>query len=281
MASKDKTAVEEVKNTALVAAAVSFEDDAGSGLEGVDSKSLAIPFIALLQPLSPQCEDPKDGGIEGAKAGLFINTITNELYSEIEVIPAAFKREYLRWAPNRGGFRGSLPATDVDLNKVPGMSNHNGRLLMDVVDGQPVFDNEGRPKFDFLSDTRNHFVLVKTSSGSWVPALISLSSTQIKKSKRWLSLISGLELTKADGITKYVPPSYSHIYKITSVKEENDKGKWNGFSIALSRALDPSSPADAAAYLKAKQFNLDVNAGAVEVSQPVDVGTEEAPGDKF
>lgn len=269
------TKLAETKNTAMVAAAVSFEDDAGAGLENVDSKSLAIPFIACLQALSPQCQDVKDGGVEGAKAGKFINTITNELYDSINVIPVAFKREYLRWAPNRGGFRGPVSSADVDLGRVPGMSNHGGRILMDVVDGQQAFDAEGRPKFDFLSDTRNHFVLVKNSSGSWSPALISLGSTQIKKSKRWLSLISGVELVKADGITKYVPPSFSHIYEISSVKEENDKGKWHGVSVSLLRALDPSSVEDAATYLKAKQFNLDVNAGAVEVSQPVDTAADE------
>jgi hypothetical protein len=269
------TKVKVAEETKLAVAQVSFEDDSGAGLENVDAKSLAIPFIACLQALSPQCQDVKDGGVEGAKAGKFINTITNELYDSIKVIPVAFKREYLRWAPNRGGFRGSLNAADVDLNRVPGMSNHSGRILMDVIEGQPVLDAEGRPKFDFLSDTRNHFVLVQNSSGSWLPALISLGSTQIKKSKRWLSLISGVEMIKADGITKYTPPSFSHIYDISSVKEENDKGKWHGVSISLSRALDPSNPSDAAAYLKAKQFNHDVNAGAVEVSQPVDAESTE------
>lgn len=249
-------------NSTAVGSVLDFASDAGMGLENVDSKSLAIPFLSVLQPLSPQCQDVKDGGVEGAKAGRFINTITNELFEAVEVIPCAFKREFLRWAPNRGGFRGSYPAIDVDLNKVPGMSQHNGRILMDVIDGQPVFDGEGRPKFDFLNDTRNHFVLAKSANGSWFPALISLSSTQIKKSKRWLSLISGIEMHKADG-SSFTPPSFSHVYKLSSVKEENDKGKWHGVQVEIVGPV-----ASAEVYAKAKQFSQDVTAGAVEVSPP-------------
>ena len=268
-------AVEEVKNTSIIAATMNFEEDAGMGLENVDNKSLAIPFLGVLQALSPQCQDVSDGGIEGAKAGRLINTITNELFETVEVIPVAFKREFLRWAPNRGGFRGSYPAIDVDLNKVAGMSQHNGRILMDVIDGQPVFDGEGRPKFDFLNDTRNHFVLAKSSNGSWFPALLSLSSTQIKKSKRWLSLISGIEVKRADG-SSFTPPSFSHVYKISTVKEENDKGKWHGINVEI---VGPVT--EPAVYAKAKQFSLDVTAGAVEVSPPPSEVETETAADKF
>jgi hypothetical protein len=264
-----KTDVANKENTA-VGQVLDFASDAGAGLEGVDAKSLAIPFLQVLQALSPQCEPVKDGGIEGAEAGKFINTITNELYERVLVIPAAFQRQFLRWAPNRGGFRGAYPAVDVDLNKVPGMSQHGNNLLMDVPAGETnVFDKDGRPKFDFLADTRNHFVLVQTASGGWVPALVSLTSTQIKKSKRWLSLISGIELDNGKG-GKFTPPSFSHIYELTSVKEENDKGKWYGVSIKLVGQVT-----DAEAYNKAKKFYSDVIAGQVEVSPPV----EEGPAD--
>ena len=50
--------------------------DAGKGSEGVDKDSLAIPFLVILQPLSPACDD--DDGVKGAKPGMFMNTITEE-----------------------------------------------------------------------------------------------------------------------------------------------------------------------------------------------------------
>jgi len=264
------------KNNTAVGQALDFSQDAGAGLEGVDKNSLAIPFISLLQPLSPQCQEVSDGGVEGAKAGMFINSITNELYKTVLVMPVAFQRAFLRWAPNRGGYRGQYPGSDVDAGKVPNVINVNGKLLIDVPEGtKDVLDAEGRPKFDFLSDTRNHFVLAKTNSGQWVPALISLGSTQIKKSKRWLSLISGIELKDANG-NPFTPSSFSHIYEIGSVKEENDKGKWHGVTIQL---VEPVT--DGAAYAKAKKFNADVVAGGVEVAPPMEESVAGSDSEKF
>lgn len=275
MAKENEVAIKE--NTA-VGQVLDFSADAGAGLEGADAKSFAIPFIALLQGLSPQCEPVKDGGVEGAKPGLFINSITNELFEEVFVVPAAFKREFLRWAPRSsgGGYKGNYPAIDVDLNRVAGMSTHNGVIMMDVPEGQPAFDEKGAPKYDILTDTRNHFVLAKNKAGGWFPALVSLSSTQIKKSKKWMSLIQGIELNKTDG-SAYNPPSFSHIYKLTSVKEENAKGKWQGVQIELFGQVESAD-----LYARAKKFNQDVIAGQVEVAPPVqESGAEEAAVDKF
>ena len=46
-----------------------FSADAGQGMEGADKASFAIPFITMLQGLSPQLET-----VDGAKPGLFIMT---------------------------------------------------------------------------------------------------------------------------------------------------------------------------------------------------------------
>ena len=54
----------------VVAQAIDFYADSGLGLENVDAQSVAIPFITVLQGLSPQIET-----VEGAKPGLIINTV--------------------------------------------------------------------------------------------------------------------------------------------------------------------------------------------------------------
>ena len=56
-----------------------MQADEGKGLEGADKDSFATPFLAVLQAQSPQVVDAT---IEGIKAGLFINSITNELFEE-------------------------------------------------------------------------------------------------------------------------------------------------------------------------------------------------------
>jgi hypothetical protein len=245
MAKKETTtAVAEAQNTA-VDFPIDFAADAGMGMEGADKNSFAIPFITLLQGLSPQLET-----VDGAKPGLFINTITNELYKEVLVVPCAYQRRYLRWAPRDqgGGYKGEYTPVDVETGKVAGVTqNAEGRLTL-----------EG----DLLNDTRNHFVLAQSESGVWQPALVSLSSTQIKKSKRWMSRIQSIEMRAPNGKT-FNPPSFSHIYKLKAVKEENSKGSWWGVDIELVGPVQ-----DAELYNKAKDFHASVVSGAVEVAPP-------------
>lgn len=241
---KTTTAVAVKEETALVVPMDDMMADAGAGLEGADRSSFAIPFITILQGLSPQLET-----VDGAKPGLFINTITNELYKEVQVIPCAFQRRYLQWAARSagGGYRGEHNPVDVETGKTPGV----------------VRDGDGRLKVgeDELKDTRNHFVLVKSSTGAWLPALLSLSSTQIKKSKRWMSRIQGIELRAPTGKT-FTPPSFSHVYLLKAVKEENSKGSWWGLDFDMVGPV-----AEAEVYAKAKAFHASVVAGDIEVAR--------------
>ena len=248
MATKKTTtevAVKEETNTALAVMAADFAADAGLGMEGADKSSFAIPFLSILQGLSPQLET-----VDGAKPGLFINSITNEVFKEVYVIPCAFQRRFLRWAPRSegGGYKGEYNPVDIETGKIAGVSTNNeGRLMLEN---------------DELKDTRNHFVLMQTESGAWTGALLSLSSTQIKKSKRWMSLILGIEMRNAQG-KPFNPPSFSHVYKLSAVKEENSKGSWWGLQV---EKVEPVG--DAELYAKAKAFHNSVSAGEVEVAPP-------------
>jgi len=236
-----------VGSTAL-GAPIDFSADAGMGMEGTDRASFAIPFLTILQGLSPQIET-----VEGAKPGLYINTITTELYREALVIPCAYQRRFNRWAPREqgGGYRGEYSPVDVELGKLAGLdTNEKGQTTI-----------EG----DLLKDTRNHFVLVQSESGAWQPAIISLSSTQIKKSKRWMSLIQGIEMRAPGSAKSFNPPSFSHVYKMTAKKEENSQGSWWGVDIAVVGPVQ-----DHETYAKAKAFHASVASGDIEVAQPQD-----------
>lgn len=255
--SSSSSAITKAKPSA-VAAPLDFSADAGAGMEGADKDSFAIPFITVLQGLSPQLET-----IDGAKPGLLLNTITNELYTDILVVPCAFQRRFVRWAPREagGGYKGDYSPIDIETGKILSVPNEKG---------QPTIDG------DLLKDTRNHFVLVQNASNSseWKPALISLSSTQIRKSKRWMSLIQGIEMRDANG-KPFTPPSFSHIYRIKTVKEENHQGSWWGVEIHLHGAVT-----DADLYAKAKAFHASVSAGDVVVQQPQN-DVEASSSDKF
>ena len=223
---------------------INFSEDANAGLEEADKSAFAIPFIKLLQGLSPELKD-----VDGARPGLFINTITNEIFKEIEVIPCAFQRVFIRWGARSsgGGFKGQFSSVDIELKKIDYTTNEDG------------FYKIGD---DDLVDTRNHFILYKASDDVWRPALISMSATQIRKSKRWMTLIQGVEMRTQEGKI-FTPPSFSHSYIMRSVEERNAKGAWNSFQASLHTQVS-----DAEVYAKAKNFYKSVMACEVEVLQP-------------
>ena len=244
---------------------IDFSQDSGKGLEGADKSAFAIPFIILLQTNSPQLETVPD-----AKAGMLMNTITQELYDEANVVPCSYKRTFIRWAPRSsgGGFKGSYSPEEVETGRLEGCSLHEGTYFMDVPKGANPFDKEGKPACDHLADTRGHFILIQNGDGSWMPALLSLGSTQIKKSKRWMSLISGIEMKDGQG-KAFNPPSFSHTYLITAEKEENAKGNWWGVNITLDGpVVDPQL------YRAAKQFYESVREGKVEATPPPSGGED-------
>lgn len=263
---KPSTAVaEKPKNEVSTDVSINFEADAGVGMEEVDKDSFAIPFIAILQGLSPQMET-----VEGAKLGRMINTVTNEMYEKLNVVPVHFQRRYNRWAPRSegGGFKGSLSVGEVETM----LANGDAEYVTDVVEGKERTKLRPKGSNDELKDTRNHFVLIVGEDGSYSPALISMASTQIKRSKKWMSLMNNIQITGAGG-KKFNPPSFSHIYQVgPSEKETNNDGSWYSFTFAkVGQVTDP------ALYGAAKDFHKQVVSGNVKVADPTpdgDVGSE-------
>lgn len=240
---------------------VSFEEDAGQGFEGADVESFAVPFLTALQSNSPQLNEDEAEFVEGAKKGMLINTVTNDLYPArkkdgegVNVIPCAYKRQFIEWKP-RGTSGGGLVAIhDVDEGI------RLSKTLTENSEGKMVLENGNT-----LADTRMHYVLMQGNDGAWHPIILSMTSTQIKKSRKWMTIMDNIKFQRADGSGKFTPPMFSHVYRVSTVPESNDKGSWHGYDIALVEVVN-----DAEVYKQAKDFREKVVAGDVEVAQPVD-----------
>ena len=85
------------------------EEDIGAGFEGFTADDIAIPFINILQKLSHQVDEDDALHIDGAKAGMLFNTVTEELFDGkdgIMFIPVHRVHSYSEWVPRDmgGGF---------------------------------------------------------------------------------------------------------------------------------------------------------------------------------
>ena len=80
-----------------------FESDVGSGFEEVTSSDIQIPFLRLIQALSPQLKKSDAGYIEGASSGDIFNTVTKKTWDGekgVVVIPVFFQLKLLEFISN-------------------------------------------------------------------------------------------------------------------------------------------------------------------------------------
>ena len=74
-----------------------FEADAAQGAQNISQEDLALPFLKILGQLSPEVNKRDGKYVDGAEPGKIINTVTNELYDNIDIIPCHYKRQYIEW----------------------------------------------------------------------------------------------------------------------------------------------------------------------------------------
>jgi hypothetical protein len=84
-----------------------YSTDLGTGFEDMTQDDFAVPFVGILQKGSPQVEEENPRNVAGAKAGMFFNNVTNELYegktTGIVVIPVHRTRSIIEWIPTDDG----------------------------------------------------------------------------------------------------------------------------------------------------------------------------------
>jgi hypothetical protein len=246
---KDEVAVKE--NT-TVGQVLDFSADAGAGFENADSAAYAIPFIAILQSGSPQCKKSEGKYIKGAEEGMLYNTVSEEVLdgeAGILVVPCHYDRAFLEFGDRDTGdtgFYGAHTATSDRVLSTPLASEgkHAGKQVT--------------PEGHILSDTRQHYVLAIKDDGTFSPAVIGMSSTQVKASRNWMSKMDGIKLKRPDG-SMFTPPMFSHIYKLTTIPQSNDQGAWMGWKVEL---VGPVT--DMNIYQAAKAFRDAVRAGEVK-----------------
>ena len=221
-----------------------FEEDAHQGFENMGQEDFALPFLRLLTNTSPEV-----GELDGAMPGMIYNSVTGELYDGkkgILVVPCHYNRVYIEWAP-----RGSGSGAPVAIH--PSTSDILSKTHREPGESKDYLDSG-----NYIENTANHYVMVIDENNVPHPALIVMKSTQLKKSRKWNSMMMSVKLQGKNGL--YTPPMYSQIYRLTTVGESNDKGKWFGWEIERVGSVE-----DAGVYQSAKAFGASVSSGDVKV----------------
>jgi len=238
---------------------------AGDGA-AFDSSEMQIPFLRVLQALSPQLNKKKAEYIEGASSGDMFNTVSNQHWDGEEgvvLIPCFQTTKYLEFTPREqgGGFRGEIPANDPVLTR----TTRNGAKEM-------------LPTGNELVKSDQHYCLVVGEDGSFEPVVVDMKSTQLKVSRRWKTQIAMQKIKNPKTGQMITPPVYATMWKLTTTEESNDQGSWSNYQIEKVGLVDNRD-----LLLEAKSFRDSVLAGEVKaaaeegVSQPSNSMDEDIP----
>ena len=222
-----------------------FEEDAAKGLGNIGQQDLALPFLKILGQLSPEVNKRDGKYVEGAEPGMIFNSVSGELYDGakgINVIPAFYKLEYVEWKDRGEGAGGPVAIHDSSsdiMSQTKADANYKDRL----------------PNGNYVEKTASHFVIITGDSPT--TALISMKSTQLKISRKWNSMMSGIKLKGKNGL--FTPASFSHIYRLKTTQMSNDKGTWFGWDVSKVGPIT-----DTSLYQQAKTFSDNISKGSVK-----------------
>ena len=200
-----------------------MQQDAGKGMEDIKSDDLGLPWFRLLQKGSPECSIGDPSNIEGAREGMWLDSISRALYSSLIVIPAKSIKHYVEWKPRSpqgggGGFVKNFGGDRVAYDKAiagrtgfRGVTQHGTEIIPTgtwfcfVVSGVPVGS--------------------KTEEPIMKRGVFTFASTGMKVSNRWAGEAYALKLKGTDGKT-FTPALFASSWRMTSTPQKNASGSW-------------------------------------------------------
>ena len=225
---------------------------------------MALPFILLLQDLSPQVKKRDDQYVEGAEPGMFFDTVRQTLWDGeegITVVPVDFRPVFIEWRKRDqgGGFVQVHPNPRLNEQQIA-----NGLTREDV-----VRERMEDPQNHDLVLTHQHMVIVKQPDGRWVEAVWPMKSTALTPSRKWNSDLSTFELRipNEDGGEDVInPPRYWRTFVVRSNERTNDKGSFYVPTVPEAKeTLDQLGEEGARLAAKAQKFLDATRSGETQV----------------
>lgn len=206
-------AVKDEKAGAL--AAYDYGDYAGYE-DNPESDELLIPFLSILQPMSPEITEADEDASPLLKPGNFINSVTGEITSAkdgLVIQPVAFQSMCVEWIPREkgGGIANRYQLHDPYVRQ---KMKDNGNSMVGLKEGEN----------DLIETVYLYCNLLSTDGsevlGFGVLPVKSTSLQPIKGFRTALQMIKGK------------PPVFAFKAVLSSEKKSNDSGTWWRLKVA-------------------------------------------------
>ena len=246
--------------------------ETGSGFEDTKRSDMAIPFLNILQGLSPQITE---GTVDGAKPGMFYNNVTHELIdgkTGFVFLPTHHFKAFVEWVPrdSGGGFVGMYKEEDPFVQECIKANGGSTRKMK-------------TPEGNDLQDTYYVYGLMLDDTGSEIEgaAVLSFKVTGIKPYRNWITAMNTI---------KGRPPLVANRVRIRTALEKRKAGPSFNYVIDplngswIQSLIDPAK--ERPLLEEAIAFRNDVKSGVVgakfdqqKQADPVEDGDDEhTPG---
>ena len=230
---------------------IPFDDDllsAGTGLEEAEAGDYAIPFLRILQSMSPQLKKSDGKYIADAEEGNFFNTVTEAVYDGSDgvlIIPCAYKKKYIEWVTRENG--GGFVSDQHNIQTIGSCKkDDSGRFIM----------SNGNQ----LAETAEYYCIFAQDENAPEQVLLSLTSSQLGFSRRWNTMLNNARVINKAG--EAVPaPMFAHTYRLTTIPQSNDQYSWMGLSV------EKEGPTSLPLATAALEFMKAARQGTVQVQQ--------------
>lgn len=155
-----------------------FDSSDTSGYyDGIDQGAYAVPFLGILQALSPACQRGTPAYLEGAQPGKIINVVTKALAEGVTVSVLRRSHTFCTWIPREkgGGFVREEEATPEKVAWFAGLPQDDKKRRILIEDKNPLQ----------VTDHRNFWCVLFKEDGSLEPAVISMTNSQLKVARDW------------------------------------------------------------------------------------------------
>lgn len=180
----------------------------GRGSEAVTTNDLAIPRLKLLQMINDEVQPGHPKQVEGAQAGMIMNSVTEELYTSLFVINMSFTKKFVVWRTRKsgGGMVGTYDSEDEALAALEeqGLAAKDHEIKENPTHLVLLLDDEGNPKS---------------------VAMLDMPGVKVKKSKIWNTRINDEE--------KEGNPRFGCVWQLGVVSESNNSGNYFNYDVTL------------------------------------------------
>ncbi len=193
--------------------------NAGAGTSQ-DREDNLMPFVVVLQDMSPQVKKREPTYIDGAEPGMILRTDIKKLYKSLLFQPVVFDKKVVEWVPRDAGGGGGkgfvathdkMPADAINPTK-------DGKVLKNAWISEKTGHN--------YVETRYHYGnILDEDTGAITPAVIGMSATGHSVSRSWMSLMNQF---RVGGV---IAPSWFRCYEIGTEERRNAQGNWFVFSV--------------------------------------------------